>query len=208
MIEIPKIDPWANESKANVRWLSRRTGFKEADCLAALRDAQGNLQEARRRLLPAVPVHKFPDWYYLGPYRKVDDPDRDLPTRIETELSAHDIAKETDQNFGGERLIAPFNDANSMEDIRGCLLVAGGYPKFGARDLIALGMQQGNLAEAADRLRVKIRRSKNVKRNACFEDVIRAVEFAKNLYFDRQYDDGKSVLYQAIMLLQEGNKPK
>src|SRR6516225_8257097 len=197
------IDPWANETKANLRWLSKRSGAAEKDCLAALRDAKGDLQQALRRLAPSLVIHKYPDWYYLGPFKVVEDPDRDLPVREKDDLSDYDIEKESDRKIDGERLIAPFNDSNSLGDIIGCILVPLGYPKRRDPELTAIGQLQWNLAEATDRIREKIRRSKNTKRNTFFEDAICAIEVAKDLYFDRHYQDGEKLLIQAQKLLRE-----
>lgn len=207
MIDFAHIDPWANESKVNIRWLSRQSGGVETDCLAALKNAKGDLQEALRRLQPSRHFHKYPDWYYLGPFKKVEDPDRDLPVRENTELSAHDIAMETDRNIGGERLIAPFNDANSIGDISGCILSASGYPKYCDPELMACGVLQWNLAQATDRIREKVRRSRNIARNRCFETAIRVIEAAKDLYFDRKYEEAEELLWKAEELLRTSNKP-
>lgn len=204
-MEWQHIDPWANESKANVRWLVRRSGRTEEDCRSAIREARGNLQEALRRLAPTLHVNKFPDWYYLGPFKPVDDPDRDLPIREKDELSPCEIEYETDRKINGERLIAPFNDSNSIGDISGCILVTIGYPQYGDKEL---GQLQWSLAEAADRIREKVRRSKNPMRNGYFENAIRAIELAKDLFFDRRYEDAQKAAMTADNLLREGNKPR
>jgi hypothetical protein len=208
MAEWSHIDPWANESKANLRWLSRRSGATEERCLAALRDAKGNLQLALRRLAPSIVVHKYPDWYYLGPFKVVEDPDRDMPVREKDDLSDYDIENESDRMIDGERLIAPFNDSNTLSDIVGCILAGLGYPKSRDPELNAIGQLQWNLAETTDRIREKAGRGKNAMRNGFFEDAIRVIELAKDLYFDRRYADGEKLIIQAEKLLREGNKTR
>jgi hypothetical protein len=195
------IDPWANESKANLRWLSKRSSASEADCLVALREAKGDLQQALRRLAPSLIVHKYPDWYYLGPFKVVEDPDRDLPVREKQALSDYDIENESDRKIDGERLIAPFNDSNSLGDVIGCILVSLGYPRRRDPEASAIGQLQWHLAEATDRIREKIRRSKNTKRNESFEEAIRAIELAKDLYFERHYEDGEKTTHSSTQLI-------
>ncbi|HMF20434.1 MAG TPA: hypothetical protein VKE98_24705, partial [Gemmataceae bacterium] len=206
--QLAQVDPWANESKANLHWLSRRSGCAEDKCLLALREAGGDLQQALRRLVPSGNWRKFPDWYYSGPYKTVGDPDRDLPVRESNELSQYEIDNETDRKIDGERLIAPFNDANSLSDISGCILSPTGHPIFCDLEMAAWGHIQANMAEAADRIREKLRRSKNKVRNEFFENAVRLIEIAKDMYFDHRYPEGQACLFEAHRLLQEGNKPK
>ena len=66
---------------------------------------------------------------------------------------------------------------------------------------------QWSLAQAADRIREKVRRSKNPTRNSHFENAIRAIEMAKDLFFDRQYTEAEKAAWLAEKLLREGNKP-
>jgi hypothetical protein len=200
------IDPWANESKATLRYLAKRSGVAEQKCLAALRNAQGKIAVAIRELAPWLPSCKFPEWYYLGPYVRVDDPDRDLPNRERLELTDQDRLIERTGNFDGERLIAPFNDANSIEEIYGALGQTWEYPEFVDSGLNEIGHLQECLARAADRIREKLSRNKNPIRSKLFCDAIRAIELAKDLYFDREYKRAGDLVFEAEKLLQEGQK--
>jgi hypothetical protein len=174
----------------------------------ALRKARGDVAIAIRALAPWFPPYKFPEWYYLGPYCRVEDPDRDLPNRECLELTAYDRELETDRNIEGERLIAPFNDANSIDEAYGALLSASGYPAFSDAELTSTGHLQDSLAMAADRTREKLRRNKNATRATHFENAIRAIELAKDMYFDAKYADGEELIFEAERLLQAGNKGK
>lgn len=202
-----EINPWANESKATLRYLSKRSGKPEADCLLALRAVNGNIPGALRQLAPALTIFKYPDWYYPMACQPVDDPDRDLPVPYPKYFESFEWDIDNDRAVLGERLIAPFNDSNSLSDILGCILVASGYPEFGDPELTAIGELQMCLAKAADRIREKLRRNRKPTRATYFENAIRHVEAAKDFYFDREYEKGKEALWTAERLLQEGNKP-
>jgi hypothetical protein len=208
MVTIPEIDPWANESKATLRYLSKRSGQSEGDSLAALRAANGNIPNALRRLNPALTVFKFPEWYYVGPFKMANDPDRDLPIREWDYTGSFEWDIDNDRTVQGQRLIAPFNDSNSLSDVLGCIGYAGGYPEFGLPELKAIGSLQANLARAADRIREKLRRNRNPSRATFFENAIRFVEVAKDVYFDRDYQKGRETLFQAERQLREGNEPR
>jgi hypothetical protein len=204
-MQVSEIDPWANESKATLRYLAKRSGRLEADCLAALRMSKGEIPGALRQLNPALDLFKFPEWYYMGPFKLAEDPDRDLPIREWDYTGRFESDADNDRNLQGERLIAPFNDSNSLGDILGCLFSASGYPEHSDP---GIGFVQWNLAIAADRVRDKLRRNKNPSRAALFEDAVRHIELAKDLYFDRDYDEGKKSLWLAEKLLRKGNKAK
>jgi len=144
----------------------------------------------------------------MGPYVPVADPDRDLPVRGLIDLSDYELEREVDRNIGGQRQIAPFNDANSLDDILGSLISASVYPQFVNAEFAALGMLQADLAKAADRIREKLRRNKNADRKFAFENAVRAIEMAKDMYFDRRYQDGESLLHHAEKLLTDGNRKR
>jgi hypothetical protein len=206
-MDVPEIDPWANESKATIRYLSKRSKKPEAECLVVLRAAQGSIHDALRQLAPELTVFKYPEWYYVGPYKPVDDPDRDLPVREFEYSSSFEWDIDNDRMVQGERLIAPFNDSNSLSDIIGCVLSAASYPEFADSQLKGIGHLQSSLAQAADRIREKLRRNRNPVRAKFFEDAIRFIELAKDCYFDRKYAEGNEAVWRAEQLLRTGNKP-
>ncbi len=160
---------------------------------------------ALARLDPVRQWNKFPDWYYLGPYLPVQDSDLDLPIRGNDALSDHDKDKESDRTIDGERMIAPFNDANSISETLGILFGTSAYPLFGVRSYL---LPQTNLAKASDRLRDKIRRSRNPVKNSFFEDAIRMIELAKDMFFDRCYEEGRKLVCSAEKLIEEGNRQR
>jgi hypothetical protein len=202
-----EIDPWANESKPTLRYLSKRSGKPESDCLVAIRAVNGDIPNALRHLAPGLTIFKFPDWYYPIGCKPVDDPDRDLPFPSMEYDWSFEWEIDNDRMDGGERLIAPFNDSNSLSDILGCIAITSAYPDSCPPELRAIGSLQTSLAKAADRIREKLRRNRNPIRASFFEDAIRHVEAAKDYYFDREYTKGRETLWSAERLLREGNKP-
>ena len=93
-----------------------------------------------------------------------------------------------------------FNDANSLDDILGCVWLAqtwGPESDFNIHDLIA---------EIADRISEKIGRSRNAVRRNWFANALEQVKVAAMSYEQNKCADGEEFLRRAEQLLQQGNK--
>lgn len=201
------MDIWANASQANIRFLQQRTQASKGACQDALRQVNGNLMDAVRLLNPSLPTLKYHDMYYLRHWERVEEPDQDLPRCDFMPVGGADLDREQDRNISGERLIAPFNDGNSLNDILGGLGVADGYNEYwDDTEKYIYPTIQGLLMEVADRIREKLRRNKNAYRAELFGRAVLVVETAKDLFFDHRYDEAKERLWEAQRLLEDGNK--
>ena len=195
-----------NTSDANIRYLRDRTGADEFDCRQALIDADGDIMSAVKSLLMAG-VNRFHDYYYGGPYVRVGDPNRDLPRREPNKrLEPYQKEREQNRNLDGERFFAPFSDENSLGDIEGAIGYAGMYPNWDDDAIHVYPTIQGLLMEVSDRIREKIGRSKQPRRNEFFTRALIEVEKAKNAYAGGEYDAGERYLDLADKYLRDGNK--
>lgn len=204
MVEVPP-----NLSRANIRFLCQGSGKPESECRQALINRHGDLMEALRDIKPDALPLKYHEIYYLaGPrFLRVDDPERDLPRRPPLTVDAYYTDVEVSRTVNGERLIAPFNDGNSLSDIKGELYIAESYPnhwedwaRFESPTI------QGRLMIIADRIREKLQRNRSIERARLFAAALEHVELAKEAYFDRGFADGCRYLFTAEKLLREGNK--
>lgn len=182
----------------------QETGRDQTDCESALVQSEGNLMSALALLEPTGERSPFHDAYHLGPYRRVQDPDRDLPKR-EGNGPADDSYVMV-KNMGGQRCIPPFRDSNELGDILGLLYSANSYPKWEDWMRFEGPTIQGCLMMATDRIRDKIKRNKNPARGALFSEALNAVVAASDLYFDGKYEEASELIWRAVRALQDGNR--
>jgi hypothetical protein len=152
---------------------------------------------------------RFPDWMYGGPYVCVSDPDRDLPRRDPRVplTMAHVLHTEQDGVVKGERFVAPFRDANSLDEILGCLLFAQEYPGAWDNDeRYRYPTIQGLLTEAILRIETKISRTSIESKSNWFREALDRVVRARTSYSEGHYSVGEELLAEAAELLQSGNK--
>jgi hypothetical protein len=140
----------------------------------------------------------FPERYYGGPFCRVSNPDADLPRRAEPVVD--DAARQrTEQNgmFQGERIIAPFHDGNTAEDILGGLTFAMAYPDgWDEEERYVYPTIQGVLAEVRDRLAEKSSRLRGAKA-AWLSEAIPFVTTAATSYARGEYEAGRKALRSA-----------
>jgi hypothetical protein len=93
----------------------------------------------------------------------------------------------------GERIIAPFGDANGAEAILGLLFLAEGYPESWAEDERSVFPTiQGLLAGVRDRLKEKVSRAKGPRR-AWLVEAVSCAERAAAAFSAGRYADGAPV---------------
>ena len=146
---------------------------------------------------------RYPLHYYGGPFLRVGDPDRDMPVRdpavpLTAQRRAH---VESAGSNAGERLIPPFRDGNSTDDILAELNFALGYPEnWDEKEKSIFPTIQGTLAVAKDRLHEKAKRTKGPQR----EWLLRAAEstrVAADAFAAKQYADGRRTLEECVELV-------
>ncbi len=207
------MDPWANASSANIRFIHDRTSASDEVCRDALLQARGDVMAAVKSLAPDLNCTKYLDLYYLGPFARVSDPDKDLPRRAVSSYGSYarerDDEIESDRNIKGEKFIAPYNDANSIDEIYSGLWIAMVYPDdcWDDQERNVYPTIQGSLVEIADRIRDKLRRNKNPIRAEYFTRALTDVERAKEAYFVGNYSEGEQLLGSCVDSLMSGNKP-
>lgn len=185
-------------------FLSKESGLDDTACVSALNAAQGNLMAALSSLMPGRTFSLYHDVYHLGPYRRVEYPDRDLPKRASDWLP--DDSYLTVKNMNGQRCIPPFRDSNELGDILGTLYVASRYPDNEDWWRFEGPTIQGYLLEAADRIADKIKRNRNPDRGAHFSAAHAAVFTASDMYFTQRYEEGHDLIWKAVHALQDGNR--
>jgi hypothetical protein len=152
---------------------------------------------------------RFPDWYYGGPYLRVGNPDADLPRRdpavpISPERQAR---TEFDGAIEGERLIAPFRDANTVECVLGALLQASDYPDtWDDESRYVYPTIQGCLAEIDLRLETKLRNKIGRSRAGWLTLALDRVRKAMQLFATRDCESAKQMVRLAYDLVSSGNK--
>jgi hypothetical protein len=153
---------------------------------------------------------KFPEYYYRGPFLRIQNPDTDLPRRVDGQRVSEATRRhvETTGVVDGERLVAPFGDANTLEEIEGTLLLAAEYPTgWDEEERYQFPTIQGSLAESVDRLRDRARRSAGARQRA-FKDAMSAVQEAAESYRRGDYPKGEEAVYRAIDALKGASRPK
>ena len=159
---------------------------------------------ALRTLRPECLGSNYHDVYHLGPYRRVEDTDKDLPRRDSTSVSNDEYVLV--KNMSGQRCIPPFRDSNELGDILGGLYVASNYPTWEDWARFEGPTIQGSLLVASDRIRDKLRRNKNPERAEFFQTALLAVRAAADMYFNSKYEAGHELVWKAVHALQEGNR--
>ncbi|MFJ1260252.1 hypothetical protein [Cupriavidus sp. CuC1] len=193
--------------KALIRYLATETGKSEDDCSRALASAKGDIMAAHRLLSPAVGLPPYHPAYYLGPFRRVADPDRDLPVREKPlPWDQWDDEYVMVRDMAGQRCIPPFRDTNELGDIQGSLYFASGYPDWEDWAKFETPTIQGCLMVVADRIRDKLKRNKIPARGELFKVALDAVQAAQDLYFDGRYEAGGDEVWKAVKALTEGNR--
>ena len=144
----------------------------------------------------------FPEWYYGGPFARVSNPDADLPRRLEPKVSdAQRQRTEQHGMFQGERIVAPFHDGNTAEDLLGELSVAMAYPNGWDEDeRYFYPTIQGLLAIIRDRLVEKSGRLRGPKA-AWLAEAIPCVNTAADAYARSNYEAGSAALRQVEELV-------
>jgi len=174
------------------------------DCDRAFEASGSQLMVALRTLRPEYLGSNYHDVYHSGPYRRVEEPDKDLPRRDST--GAPDDEYLLVRNMSGQRCIPPFRDSNELGDILGGLYVASSYPKWEDWARFEGPTIQGRLLMASDRIRDKLRRNKNLERAGLFETALLAVRAAADCYFISKYEAGEDLVWKAVHALEEGNR--
>jgi len=152
---------------------------------------------------------RFDTWWYGGPYLRVDHPDADLPRR-DSSIAISDASlanTELDGIVNGERFVAPFNDANSVDEILGALSFSAEYPDgWDDDERYFYPTIQGTLTEIALRLETKLHRNPGKERATCFTSVLESVRLAMPLFASGGYQAGQDLLWAAHDLLLTGNR--
>jgi len=152
---------------------------------------------------------RFPDWYYGGPYLRVPHPDSDLPRRDPKRpvTPAEQTRVEVSGGFGGERLVAPFRDANSIEEIVTELVLASDYPRSWDDDeRFQYPTIQGLLARLVLRLETKIRHTSGQVRANWFTLALADIRRSADLFAAGAYDQAQEHVRKAQSLVEEGNR--
>ena len=194
----------ARPTKAIVRYMQQESGASETECLGAFNAASGDLMLALKRLAPGRDYMPYHDVYFLGPYRRVENPDQDLPRLESTADASLDYVLVKDMN--GQRCIPPFRDTNELSDILGRLYLSASYPKWEDWAKFEGPTIQGSLMIAGDRIRDKLHRNKNPERGEYFKVALASVESASDHYFVGRYDAGAESVWEAVHALQTGNR--
>jgi hypothetical protein len=154
---------------------------------------------------------RFDDWYYGGPFLRVENPDTDFPRRDPlTPISSEWRTRtELDGQIQGERFVAPFNDANSVDDILGGLLFAAEYPDgWDDDERHRFPTIQGILAETTLRLETKLRHKTSAERGAAFTSALELLRSAARLFAAGQYELAQEEVWKAHAAIETGNRSK
>ena len=153
--------------------------------------------------------YRFPEWYYGGPYLRAQDPDADLPRRNPAVPISPDWQANTefDGMIEGEKLVAPFHDANTVEEILAGLYHAGTYPDYWDDDQrYVYPTIQGLLARIVLRLETKIRHKPGRVRTNWFTLALEEVRLASAIFAKGNYDSGRGHIQKAHDLVEQGNR--
>jgi hypothetical protein len=151
----------------------------------------------------------FPEWYYGGPYLRVQDPDRDLPRRDPSAPVSPEwqTAIEFNGMVAGERFVAPFRDANTIDDILGDLLLAETYPMgWDENERHYFPTIQGAVAELVLRLETKLRSNRSRVRANWFNLALDQIREAGRLFAAARYSEAGVALREAESLIRQGNR--
>lgn len=151
---------------------------------------------------------RFPEWFYGGPYLRVDDPDRDLPRRDGAiPIDAQQRARvEFDGIIEGERIVAPFNDANGMTEILSCLVFLGDYPDWQEERRWQYPTVQGLLAETVLRLETKLARNPGKLRTVWFSEGIIRLGSVGQLFATGRYEEATAIVRTVHDNVEQGNR--
>ena len=151
---------------------------------------------------------RFPLWYYGGPFLRIQDPDADLPRRKSSTVPRETLERiEFTGVVNGERLVAPFHDSNSLDEMLGALFLAAGYPESWHEDeRYVFPTIQGSLAEVVLRIKTKLARNPGQIRANWFALALEHVREASKLFAARDYAGARERVWQAHDSLQQGNK--
>jgi hypothetical protein len=156
-----------------------------------------------------TPVLRFPEWYYGGPYVRIANPDSDLPRRDPTHpVTAEAQADvEFEGTFDGERYVAPFRDANGVDNMIGGLLLASGYPDtWNDEERFRYPTIQGTLARVALRLATKVANNPGRIRANWFTLALTDVRRAAELFASGEYGEAQAHARKAQALIEQGNR--
>ena len=154
-------------------------------------------------------VLRFPLWYYGGPYQRVSNPDSDLPHRDPSVPISPDFRARTEfeGNLQGERLLAPFHDSNSVEDILTELSIATEYPhSWSDEERFVYPTIQGSLAQAVLRLETKLKHEPGRVRASGFTLALNHIHQAAALFAGRNYESARAALQKAHDLIEQCNR--
>jgi hypothetical protein len=152
----------------------------------------------------------FAPRYYGGPFLPVAEPDRDLPLRDPATPVPADVQArvEFSGRLNGERIIAPFRDTNSAEDILGQLFVAEGYPvSWEEEERRVFPTIQGLLAEVVDRLIEKMHRAKGPRR-AWLGEAVSCARRAAAEYAGGHYAEGALAVRESAEHIRGSNRQR
>jgi hypothetical protein len=144
----------------------------------------------------------FPEWYYGGPFARIANPDVDLPRRASSViLESQRKRTEMDAVVDGARIIAPFHDANTIEDVLMELWSAMGYPhRWTEEERFVYPTIQGLLAILRDRLISKTTRARG-RKAAWLTEALSFVDAARDEYAQAAYEAGEQALRRAEDLI-------
>ena len=191
-------------SLAERRFLRQASEASDEECECAFEASGSELMAALRTLRPGYVGSNHHDVYHLGPYRRVEAPDKDLPRRDSASVPNDEYLSV--KNMSGQRCIPPFRDSNELGDILGGLYVASTYPEWEDRERFEGQTIQGALLMASDRIRDKLRRNKNPQREELFQTALLAVRAAADCYFNSKHEAGSELVWKAVHALQDGNR--
>jgi hypothetical protein len=170
-----------------------RAGYENRAPLRSLSPVFDGRSEGRE--MAGLP---YPEWYYGGPFARVTNPDSDLPRREEAPIPESQ-RKRTEMHAisSGERIIAPFHDGNTIEDVLMELRSGIGYPTgWSEEDRFVYPTVQGLLARVRDRLVEKSARSRS-RKGAWLTEAISFVDRARQAFSRSDYESGNAALRQA-----------
>lgn len=152
---------------------------------------------------------RFPDWYYGGPFLRVDNPDRDLPRR-DTSAPISEAMRaqvEFDGMRDGERLIAPFNDANGIDEMLAPLELIADYPdKWSDDQRWVYPTVQAEIAWVKLRLETKLAHRPGRTRSNWFREALVRVDRLSSLVADGNYREASELALAARDLISQGNR--
>lgn len=192
-----------------VRYMVKKTGATPTACLNRLRAEAHNVQQAVRALAPDAARLKYVDYYYAQALVRVDDSRLDIPcAAFLLEMPSYGDRLTADQD-DGERLIAPFNDNNSFNEIAGLLMHLASFPTYWDEEEIwVFPTVQGALMEVQDRLYRKLRAPMKPTQSALFREAIEALRAAAGEFVGGDDARGRQLVERAEDLTRRGQEAK